>query len=117
MTREKYTEDFKRLILQEQMLRTDLRRNYGLTLYDYDKLHQQQNGVCAICSKPETSRNRHGIRRLSVDHNHDTRKVRALLCNRCNILVGKFENETTLLAQIVAYFVEHEELNLQSESI
>src|SRR5438067_1720829 len=45
--------------------------NYRLTLKQYDDMLKAQNGVCAICEKPETRKNRRGeIRLLSVDHDH-----------------------------------------------
>ncbi len=51
------------------------------------KLSDAQGQSCAICKKHES----HFKKRLSVDHNHTTGKVRALLCYRCNkFLVGRF---------------------------
>jgi Recombination endonuclease VII len=46
-----------------------------------------QGGVCAICRKPEMivdERTPGGIRRLAIDHDHVTGRIRGLLCNRCN---------------------------------
>ena len=52
----------------------------GLTLEEYDQLLSSQGGVCAICKTPPKP----GGRRLNVDHDHKTGKVRGLLCHRCN---------------------------------
>lgn len=62
----------------------DLLRRYGITQEQYTQILEQQNGVCAICEKPETAKNQYGLKRLAVDHNHKTNKIRGLLCNRCN---------------------------------
>lgn len=69
-------------------------RKFGITLEDYDKMLDEQKGICAICKKPESVITKYGlVRRLAVDHNHKTGKVRALLCTKCNAYVGMFENE------------------------
>lgn len=60
--------------------RDHLRRYYGLTLEQYSKMEQDQGGLCAIC-RQEPPPSKQG---LVVDHNHQTGKVRGLLCNRCN---------------------------------
>ena len=59
---------------------------YGITLEDYTRMLDDQHGVCAICSQP----NVRGWR-LSVDHNHETGEVRALLCNPCNFALAQYE--------------------------
>ena len=64
---------------------THLKRTYGISLEDFNKMNEEQNGVCAICKKPENPRI---CDRLSVDHDHLTGKVRALLCRACNYLLG-----------------------------
>ena len=56
------------------------------------KMSEAQNGCCALCKKPEA----HFMKRLAVDHNHKTSKVRGLLCYRCNkFLVGRLTIETS----------------------
>lgn len=53
-----------------------LLRKYGLTAQQYDKLLTLQGGVCALCGKPPKA----GGRKLAVDHDHKTKRVRGLLC-------------------------------------
>ena len=69
-----------------------LKDKYGITLDEYDKLFEEQKGVCAICKQLETKKHVTGaIYRLSVDHNHKNGIIRGLLCKRCNIILGQFE--------------------------
>lgn len=80
-----------------------LRRAYGLTLADYERMNRAQAGRCAICRRGETVMHGGRIRRLSVDHDHVTRAVRALLCSRCNRLVWALEDNHTTLAAVGNY--------------
>lgn len=69
-----------------------LRRRFGITLKDYERLLDMQDGVCAICGEPETVVGRGGVvLPLAVDHDHATGRVRGLLCLRCNRALGSFE--------------------------
>ena len=54
------------------------RRAYGITIEQYDKMFAMQDGVCALCGKPP------GKTRLHVDHCHESKRVRGLLCAYCN---------------------------------
>src|SRR5258705_11429755 len=65
-----------------------LKRLYGLSIEDFDKMFQKQKGLCAICKNPQSE----SIKSLAVDHCHKTGKVRGLLCNGCNLSVGNYEN-------------------------
>lgn len=66
----------------------DLKCRYGITSDTYKELLAQQQGVCAVCSRPETSKQDGKIRSLAVDHDHKTGKVRGLLCKACNLAIG-----------------------------
>lgn len=86
-----------------------LLRRYGITLDQYRDKLTQQGGVCAICLAPETAVDAkiNGIKSLAVDHCHKTKKVRGLLCFRCNSVIGKVEERADLLAKASAYLAEH----------
>lgn len=67
------------------------------------KMFVKQDGRCAICKKPES----HFSKRLAVDHNHKSLKVRGLLCFRCNkFLVGRFTLDT--ITPVVEYLLEND---------
>jgi hypothetical protein len=76
-----------------KMRQNSLKKNYNITLEDYDRMLDEQQGLCAMCGRPETTSNQYSIKRLSVDHNHKTGKVRALLCSTCNVKLGVVEDE------------------------
>lgn len=76
------------------------KRRYGVTDEEYQTLLIKQNGVCAICSKTCT-------RQLALDHDHDTGKVRGLLCNSCNRGLGYFKDSQVLLGNARDYLIEH----------
>ena len=81
-----------------------LRTSYGLTVEQFDALLAAQNGVCAICGRPQT----HKLwEELCVDHDHTTGKVRALLCHHCNVMVGYAERDPKVLLMTYEYLREH----------
>lgn len=90
-----------------------LRRNYGIGLNDYADLWFAQGGVCAICGRPETMKHyRDGTPwMLTVDHCHTTQRVRALLCNACNLGIGHFADSVDRLERALAYLRKHAALS------
>lgn len=90
--------------------RAKLKNRYGLTIEQYDQMFNFQNGLCAICGKPETQKNQSGaIRRLAVDHCHKTGKIRKLLCYNCNIVIGHSKESIETLANSIKYLSEFKE--------
>ena len=79
-------------------------RPYGLDLKGYNDLWMRQGGVCAICGSEHGSRNKV----LAVDHSHKTNAVRGLLCDNCNILLGKCKDSVELLERAMVYLTRTE---------
>ncbi len=90
----------------ESIWNSKLKRSYGITAEDYNRMFEAQGGVCKICKKPETAIIHGKIVRLAVDHNHQTNKVRALLCTNCNIGIGNFQ-DNPLIARAAADYLEY----------
>ncbi|GAG68680.1 unnamed protein product [marine sediment metagenome] len=65
-----------------------IEHRYGLKIIGYNKLFNTQNGCCAVCGRHQSELKR----RLDVDHNHQTDKIRGLLCNYCNKIVERHIN-------------------------
>jgi hypothetical protein len=81
----------------------DLVKLYGITANDYDDLLKKQNGVCAICEKPETAVIRNKRVRLAVDHDHTKGIIRGLLCMMCNHGIGRFKDDIKILQRAIDY--------------
>lgn len=91
----------------EAMRHYGLKRYYGIDLAKYQEMLLAQNGVCAICSKPETSVVNGKIKPLAVDHCHNSEKIRGLLCARCNQAVGLFGEDVNVLSKAIDYLHKH----------
>lgn len=81
------------------------RRRYGITREDYNRMFEQQNGQCAICSTTEIGR---GHTHFHVDHSHTTGKVRGLLCDLCNRGLGYFKDNASLMKKGAKYLEDTE---------
>ena len=77
--------------------KTKLKKDYNLTLEQYDLMLKEQNGVCYICNNPPTKK------LLAVDHCHNTNKIRKLLCTNCNTALGLFKDNIEVLQKAVKY--------------
>lgn len=79
------------------------RSRYGITRDDFDAMLARQGNVCAICKRHPEERN--GKSKWNVDHDHETGKVRGLLCSACNIGLGVLERGD--IERLQAYLAQH----------
>jgi hypothetical protein len=93
-----------------------LRRVYGLTLVEYNRIVEEQGGVCAICHKPQPvfvripDGKRGGTtRRLPVDHDHTTGKVRGVICIYCNRAIGLLGDDPATFEAVAVYLRAHQD--------
>jgi hypothetical protein len=78
-----------------------LKAAYGITLAEYEAMLTAQGGVCAACGNPP------GKKSLAVDHDHETAKIRALLCTPCNTTIGQMRESPERLRKLIAYLEKH----------
>lgn len=94
-------------VFRENERRCKILRKYGITLEQYEALSKQQDGLCAICRQPQRGRKKdvRGKRTafLCVDHDHQTGRVRGLLCNPCNVALGQLDDDTERLQRAIEY--------------
>lgn len=76
-----------------------LRKDYGITLTEYESMLRLQHMKCAICRKESCASGKN----FAVDHNHKTGKVRGLLCMLCNNSLGGFRDNVRLLKRAIKY--------------
>lgn len=77
-----------------------LLKKYGITLAEAEALLASQGGVCAICQKPITDTRDYGPH---VDHDHETGRVRGILCLGCNTGLGGFRDDPKRMLAAIAY--------------
>lgn len=87
--------------------RLAIKQNYGLTLEQYDAMVAAQNGLCAICDRPERAQRQGKVMRMPVDHCHKTGRIRALLCHSCNRALGLLGDDVDLLRKAIEYLLRH----------
>src|SRR6266850_1020463 len=98
--------------MSDQMPRKKLpypyrRAKFGVSHSLYNLILLSQRGRCAICGGLEKRKIRGKIVALSIDHNHATNEVRALLCNNCNALLGLSGEKSWLLRKAANYLDEY----------
>lgn len=79
--------------------KSHLKIKFGVTPEQYDEVLKQQNFSCAICEKHTLEFEK----RLAIDHDHKTGKIRGLLCMFCNTALGKFNDDVSLLKKAINY--------------
>ena len=75
-------------------------RSYGISVDDYNRMLEEQNGGCYICGKSYTHR------ALDIDHDHTTGKVRGLLCSAHNRVLALLNDDPELLLLAHAYLIK-----------
>jgi hypothetical protein len=95
------TENAKALS-RSSSFRWALRNVFFLTMEQYLDMVERQQNQCAICGCLGNDE-----QKLHLDHDHKSGKIRALLCNRCNLLIGKADDSAELLKKAAQYLRSH----------
>ncbi len=85
-----------------KVIENRLKVKFGISLKDYEQKLNSQNGGCAICGKNKD------YQRLGVDHCHKYKKIRGILCARCNLGIGYMGDSILLLEKAIEYLKKYE---------
>ena len=80
-------------------IRKSKKHPFKITEEEYNKLFNVQEGKCRICGRHQSVLNK----RLGVDHDHVTGKIRGLLCNNCNLILGHANDNVHILTEAIKY--------------
>lgn len=79
-----------------------LRSTYGIPIGTYDRMLDAQQGKCAICGTTDAG----GRGDFHIDHCHDTKRIRGLLCHGCNVGIGNLGHSVDRLSSAIRYLTE-----------
>lgn len=82
---------------RETTRRNNLIRGYGIVPKEFDSILQTQDGKCAICSKI--------MPKPCIDHDHETGRVRGILCVQCNATIGMAKESIEILSSAINYLI------------
>lgn len=88
--------------------RHNLKRNYGMTVGQYEAMLRAQSSGCAACGSKDNGDSRFDT--FAVDHDHRTGKVRGLLCSQCNFALGHVNDDPDRLMALAAYLLQHSDV-------
>ena len=91
-----------------------LKGKYGITLYQSKQLFDRQAGKCAACGRSLefwNSPNPKGVRRngyeTCVDHDHESGRIRGILCFHCNTALGHLQDSPKVVSDLLVYISSH----------
>jgi hypothetical protein len=102
-TANKIKEKKKELTKEENQRLANYCYNYNITTEEYYKLEESQHFLCSICKKPTPNKF------FCVDHDHKTSNVRGLLCKNCNLGLGHFKDDISVMSSAIEYISKSKE--------
>lgn len=96
-------EAYKSPNVKMQVRNRALKNIFGIDLNDYNRMFEFQDGQCKTCKRHQSVLSKV----LVVDHCHKTNKIRGLLCDYCNRLLGNYENKPELFLSFTEYLKEN----------
>ena len=89
--------------VQQDHIDSAIKSRYGISgdqyRYEYWRLFEMQDGKCAICKQDK---------KLVLDHDHSTGKIRALLCTNCNTAFGLMKENPNFVQGLLNYAKSYE---------
>lgn len=86
---------------------TQLKGLYGITLNEFEKRVELNGNKCEICSQIFIKDSK-GLLKASVDHNHITGEIRGIICNTCNLTLGRIKEDKQVLINMIQYLEKYE---------
>ena len=77
-----------------------LKSNFGIDADDWKMMFSLQGNACAICKRPGG-----GKAYMAVDHDHQTNRIRGILCRDCNMGLGNFKDSQEFLEIAARYLL------------
>jgi hypothetical protein len=93
--KDQHPEEWKRI-----KRNSNLKREFGITLHDFDRMLEAQGFLCAICRSPL-------LPWPHLDHDHTTGRVREILCHHCNLAIGNVKDDPSRAEAVAAYLRKH----------
>ena len=88
---------------RDYMRKYDLKKSYNMTIEQYDEMLLKQNNCCGICKKHISKIISTKKFNFCVDHNHNTGRIRGLLCDKCNRGIGLLCDDIDILINAIEY--------------
>jgi hypothetical protein len=82
-----------------QKRKDEIKRKFGITCKEYDAMYERQGGKCATCGLHQSKQKK----RMNVDHDHKTGRVRGLLCHNCNVVLGLVNDNPKTMQKMLHY--------------
>ena len=89
-----YTENYK-----DRQKENDLKRRFNINSQQYEAMLVAQDFSCGICGTHQKDLDKS----LAVDHCHKIGTVRGLLCSKCNLSLGGFQDSIETLEKAILY--------------
>lgn len=83
-------------------------KQFGITPEDYDRMLEEQQGLCAICRRPL------GRKGQTIDHCHRTGRVRGIVHSQCNLVIGNAREDIEVLRGAIAYLKSHQQIQKET---
>ena len=79
---------------------------YGLTEDDYNRIYDEQKGCCVLCGKHQSELKL----TLCIDHDHETGRIRGLLCSNCNMALGLLKDDVEIMQKAIEYIMSEKDV-------
>lgn len=98
-----YNQNFWASLTEKEKIEYHLKKRYGLTYSKWIEMFELQNYKCYLCNSPIEAEYGNSINKGVVDHNHETKVIRKILCHDCNRALGLLKENKETIIRILDY--------------